>query len=98
MSTSIIELNTIINDIMQQEENLILTQLDDLIKRGILVVERGPATLVEDLISASIQLRQTITLTVKDKEYIEKLEQENHELKNQLAMIGTLLREKRNGL
>lgn len=95
MNVQINEMSKIIADIMHQEENLILVQLQDLIKRGLLVVERGPAILVEDFMSNNIQLRQTITLTVKDKEYIEKLERENHELKNQLAMIDTLLREKR---
>ena len=81
-----------LNQIMRQKENLILAQLNDFISRGLLVIEQGPMSLVRALDSDKIELRQEIKLTLKDKEYIQKLEAENAELKKSLEFIKNMLR------
>jgi hypothetical protein len=43
--------------------------------------------LVQDYTSTKIEVRQQVRLTLKDKEYIEKLEKENQEMKDLLEAI-----------
>lgn len=73
--------NALVRDMMQQKENLILEQLNDLISRKLLIIENGSFSLVRESNSNKITYKQTIKLTLKDKEYIEQLEKENKELK-----------------
>lgn len=73
--------------LVKQKEELLLQQLNWLVSRGLLIIEEGPMSLVTTPGSYDIQLKQTVELVVKDKEYIEKLEKENNTLKLRLLEI-----------
>lgn len=60
----------------EQTESLLLEQLNDLLSRGLLVVEKTEPVLIQDS-TGKVQIHQKINLTLRDKEYIEKLEKEN---------------------
>lgn len=77
-------LSIMVEKIAKQKEALILEQINDLVKRNLLVVEMGEMILIQDPDKHEIQLRQQIRLTLKDKEYIEKLEEENTLLKSEI--------------
>lgn len=62
-------------------------QIDDLIKIGLLVTEDEFFEMVRDDASDNIKISQSFKVTLKDKEYIEKLEAENLKLKNSLQAI-----------
>ena len=70
-----------------------MEQLNDLISRRLLVVVMGQPTLVRYENSDRVELRQTCQLVLKDKEYIEKLEKENTELKEKLDKITEALKD-----
>lgn len=77
-----------VQDIMSQKESIILNQLNDLISRGLLVVEEGTSVLTYSEHSSKIELNQSINLKLKDQDYIEQLERENKELKARLNIIN----------
>lgn len=74
-------------DIQEQTEALILEQLNDLVSRGLLVIESSQPILVRDMSNNKIKISQSVRLTLKDKEYIETLEVENRRLKDILSKI-----------
>jgi len=86
-------ISKVVADIGKQQENIILGQLNDLIKRGLLVIESTQPTLVQDPDSTKILLRQSVKLTLKDIEYIQSLEEENKKLKEKLLSIETALKD-----
>jgi len=78
----------IIKDLMVQQEQLLLDQLGDLVSKGLLICERGPISMYEDVTRPySYKVSQQVKFVLKDKEYITKLEQENKELKEHLRLI-----------
>lgn len=68
----------------QKKDNAILEQLNDFISRGLIVIESTQPILTRESDSYKIVVSQQVKLTLKDKEYIEKLEEENKRL-NQLV-------------
>lgn len=75
-------LQKLIPELLEQHEAYILDQLTDLIDKGILVVENdGPFMLFQESTHARFRISKPLKFTVKDKEYIERLEKENAELK-----------------
>lgn len=78
---------SVTKDLIAQKENILLEQLNDLISRGLLVIEETQPTLVRDYLTDKIILQQSVKLTLKDKEYILKLEEENKQLKEKLESI-----------
>ncbi len=71
----------------KQTEQLILAQLNDFISRGLIEVEMGPMSLVQTEISKQVEMRQTVQLRLKDREYIKKLEQDNEALRCEIKML-----------
>jgi hypothetical protein len=71
----------------KQTERLILDQLNDFISRGLIEIEMGPMTLVNSQISTQVEMRQTVQLRLKDREYIKKLEQDNEALRYEIKML-----------
>lgn len=61
-------------------EESILSQLNYLISKGLLEVEHGPLVMTEDTINREVKVSRSVTLSLKDQEYIEKLERENDKL------------------
>ncbi len=80
-----------VRNVAEQQKAIILAQLSDLVKRGLLVVESTEPVLIKDYNSDEIRLSQSIRLTLKDKEYIEKLEKENAEYKDLIIRLNEAL-------
>ena len=76
-----------------QKEAIIFGQLKEIISRGLLVIVEGAPTLVRDMASNSVEYKQSITLQLKDQEYIVKLEKENKSMKDKLDAIKAQLTE-----
>jgi hypothetical protein len=74
-------------EISKQTESIILGQLNDFVKRGLIVIERQQGTLVMDM-ENKVTYTQSIRLVLKDKEYIENIEKEIKELKKQISDSG----------
>ena len=66
--------------IAKNTESIILEQLNELVKRGAIVVEQGEVLLTREADSNEIKVSQKIALKLKDQEYIEKLEKINSKL------------------
>jgi hypothetical protein len=58
----------------KQTESMILQQLNDFISRGLIAVQQTVPQFVRSFDSDVVEIRQSVTLVLKDKEYIEKLE------------------------
>ena len=84
-------LTEILDDLGKQKEAIILDQLGDMLKRGLLIVESTQPVLIKDEFSDKITLKQSIRLTLRDKEYIEKLEKENAEYKDLIERLNKAL-------
>jgi len=80
-------------DLARQQEAILQEQLGDLVSRGLLVVESTEPVLIREPYSDKIKIAQSIKLTLKDKEYILKLEEENKILKEQLETIKNVIGE-----
>src|SRR4051812_42730601 len=66
-------------EVAKQTESIILEQLNDFIKRGLIEIESGPISFVDEnpFEGHKITIRQSVRLRLKDREYIERLESEN---------------------
>ena len=84
-------LSTMTEELAKQSQDIILEQLNDLISRNLLVVEQGPLQLIQEYNSNTIKVAQNVKLVLKDKEYIEKLEKENQELKNTIEYFKNFI-------
>ena len=58
----------------KQTESMILKQLNDFISRGLIEVQQTAPQFVMSYDSDVVEIRQSVNLVLKDKEYIEKLE------------------------
>lgn len=91
------EINEVVKDIAKQTEDLLMEQLNELVSRGLIVIEQGPMTLIEEARQPftsppghRIRLCQTVRLVLKDQEYIEALEHRNKELEKLLEEIKAI--------
>jgi len=90
-------LNDSVDEIEKKVESELLSQLNDFISRGLIVVERSHPSLAssyEDITyptpnTFKVELNTAVRLVLKDKEYIEKLESENKEFKKALESIAS---------
>lgn len=91
MSDTYQSISEIAMDIAKQKENLILESLGDLVTKGLLIIEQTEPVVVGQWNYEQgkyiVSLKQKINLALKDKEYIQKLEKENQELRNQINTI-----------
>ncbi len=81
---SSLHLSEVFDDIAKQSTAVILSQLNWLIDRGLLEVRKGSPRLVQEYDTSTVKLAWDLEITVKDKEYIEKLEQTIESLKKTL--------------
>jgi hypothetical protein len=64
----------IADKVAKATEQSILQQLNDFISRGLIEVQQTVPQFVRSFDSDVVEIRQSVTLVLKDKEYIEKLE------------------------
>jgi hypothetical protein len=75
-------------------EQNVIRQLNDFIKRDLIVLQMGPMTMVRCENTDEIEVRQSVELLLKDREYIEKLEAEIETLKSWKERVERLLNHK----
>jgi len=75
--------------VSEDTDKKLMQQLNWLVSRGLLVAELGPMMIVQEAHSLNIRVEQTVELVLKDKEYIEKLEDEIKELRKVVEAINT---------
>lgn len=71
-------------------EKEVLSQLSELVKRGLLRLEMGQLALAQE--QGELKIVQMVRLTLRDKEYIENLEKENKELREIHAKLQGVLK------
>jgi hypothetical protein len=69
----------------------ILSQLNDFIKRDLIEVQYGQLIFFQEMDSTAIKVSRTVKLVLKDKEYIEKLEKDNEELRSIISKLKGVL-------
>lgn len=75
----------LMHDLWSQGETLVLSQLGELVTRGLLVIEKTQPVLTQEPgPGCNLKVSQAVRLVLKDREYIEKLEGENADLKYRL--------------
>ena len=62
-------------------------QLNELVSKGLLVIELGEPIIVHDEHSSKVEIKRSVKINLKDKEYIESLEKENAKLKEQIKIL-----------
>lgn len=78
----------------KQTEELVLQQLGDLVKRGLLVIEQTEPVLTEHQLPGGdweFTMEKAVRLNLRDREVIETLEAENKRLREQLRTIDDAL-------
>lgn len=80
--------NAVAKELWSSEEACLTKQLADMVSRNLLVVERQNPVVVLDPMTDEIRIRTAVRLTLKDKEYIERLETENKELLERLEHLN----------
>lgn len=68
-------------------ENILMEQLNDFISRGLIEVETSEFVLIRRSEDELLELRQSVKLKLKDKEYIEKLEEIQKKYNQLVQMI-----------
>ena len=69
------------NGLAKQREQLLNNQLNDFISRGLITIKTEGPIFVQSSDQNTIEIRETVTLELLDKEYIQKLENELIELR-----------------
>lgn len=82
----------LIDEVAKKEQELLLEQLGDLVKSGLLVVERGERLLTMEENSCQVRISQTVRFKLRDQELIKRLRDENDDLRHQLEVIGNAIR------
>lgn len=84
-------MSSIATQVAAKTQSCILDQLNDFISRGLIEIQMGPMTFVQSDDFASnkneVRIAQSCKLVLKDREYIEKLESENKELREVLMRL-----------
>ena len=87
--------STMMSDLGQRiakaRDEKLCEQLSWFVKRGLLVVEQGPMQFIQEVDSMEIRIVQIVELQLKDKEYIEKLEEENKMLKQSFDFLKSVM-------
>lgn len=84
-------IHSVVNKVAKVQEECLIHQLNDFISRGLIEVEVIGSQFFRAADSNNIEYREAVRLVLKDKEYIEKLEKENAELKAYKEKILRLL-------
>ncbi len=77
-------------EIARQTEKNILAQLNEFISRGLLIVESTQPVFVREPDSTKLIVRTSVSLRLKDQEYIESLERQIKELNDLIAKLRNI--------
>lgn len=77
--------------VAKAREDIIVASINDFISRGLIEIRVVSSGFIRTPDSSDIQYRESVELVLKDKEYIEKLEKENAELKAYKEEIRRLI-------
>lgn len=86
------QITDVASDVSKMCDDKLMTQLEWLVKRGILIVKKSEGKFLQMADNGKISYHQEIELCVQDKEYIEKLEAENAQLKNTIETFRNVLK------
>lgn len=81
----------LIKNISEAIERSVLDQLQDFVSRDLISIEYGPPQLMSLPNDTKLEFRQTVTLKLRDKEYIEEIEAENKKLKKIIQDLQAVL-------
>lgn len=85
--------DNLLNDVLKQKEKIILDQLGDLVKKGLLVIEETQPVLVQTHGPGfNMELRQAVRLVLKEREYVKRLEDENARMAEQIQTLKGILK------
>jgi ABC-type sulfate transport system substrate-binding protein len=77
----------VVKHIVKEYEKVGLKEIEDLVKKGLIVVKSQGFSIYQDHASMGLVLADRVSFELKDQEYITKLEQENKELREKLDNI-----------
>lgn len=83
-------LDELTKELCSQQQNILLVQLNDLVSRDLLVIEQTQPILIQD-IEGKIRIEQSIKLSLKEMDYIKKLEDELGEAKKKIEYYEGIL-------
>ena len=86
-------IKTLMHDAAQQKEKILVNQINELVSRGLLVIEQGEMQFVRLEHEEKIEMRQNCRIVLKDQEYIEKLEAQVDRLKKVMNQLGIVLQD-----
>jgi hypothetical protein len=86
------QIKEIVEELIKQNQQDILGQLEYLVDKGLLTIQRGEMRLVQEQWDTKIRVCQAIALRVKGQERIEQLEQQVAELQQRLDGIAHAVR------
>ena len=75
-------IHDVVQELSRQRDEIIVQQLGDLIKHGLLVWESGPMEIVHDLYSSKLLLSESGRLVLKDQEVFDLLRKEKYSISN----------------
>lgn len=82
------DFHELVKGIEKKTEMGIILGLEDLIQKGLLVMEMGPLAMVTDPTNPyKLEVKRSVRLVLKDKEYIAKLEGELEQLRYRIHSL-----------
>lgn len=83
--------NTILRNVLldsaRAKDDLIIAQLNDLVRSGVIMVESTEPTLIHEPLENKVALRQSVRLTFKGADVLAALQKENEDLRRRITTI-----------
>ena len=79
-------------DVAKETETIILSQLNEFVARGLLIVERTDPMIVADHMSPKLMIKCSVVLKIKDQEYIESLERQIEEFRKLVSDLRSKMK------
>jgi hypothetical protein len=74
-------------EVAVETENVILDQMNDFVSRNLIEIEQSDLQLIRED-DGRLKMGRTVKLRLKDKEYIQRIENENREMRHLLARLA----------
>lgn len=92
MSTNLGSIKKTMEELIAQKEALVLGQIIQLVKDGILVVEESEGHIFHDEATSKYFFKQSVVIKSKQQEVIDQLKSENKQLKTKLDSILDIIK------